>query len=325
MDDLISIIVPVYNVDNYLESCLKSIVNQTYNNIEIILVDDGSTDESGKICDDYCTKSCNISVIHQENQGASVTRNVGIKHANGEYIVFVDADDEVGEKYIEYLYYLIKKYNTKMSIAAYTIISKNNKKIDLGNGYKEEKLSTKQCLERLLKEQGFTVSPCAKMYEKSLFKDIKFPEGKLFEDNGTVYKFIMECNQIAYGNESYYYYYKRDNSSTTSEFNINKIDLIELTDKMCKDISNKYPDLEGTLEKKKITARFSILRMINLKEKNSEINEKRLEIEKYIKARKKYILNSKDMDKRDRFALISLIIGRRFFYFAWNLYCKIKY
>lgn len=325
MDDLISIIVPVYNVDRYLENCLKSILNQTYKNIEIILVDDGSTDESRKICDEYSSKSNNISVIHQENQGASVTRNVGVKHSKGKYVVFIDADDEVDEKYIEYLYYLIKKYNTKMCIAAYTIISQNNKKINLGFGYKEEKLSTKVCLQRLLKEQGFTVSPCAKMYERSLFKNIKFPEGKLFEDNGTAYKFIMECNEIAYGNESHYYYYKRDNSSTTSEFNINKIDLIELTDEMCNDILNKFPELEGVLEKKKITARFSILRMINLKEKDSKINEKRSEIEKYIKARKKYILNSKDMDKRDKFALISLLFGRRFFYFAWNLYCKIKY
>ena len=325
MNDLISIIVPIYNAEKYLENCINSILKQTYKNIEIILVNDGSTDNSGKICDEYKYKSDKIIVIHQPNQGASVSRNVGIDKAKGEYITFVDSDDEIQEKYIEYLYTLIKKYNTKMSIASYTIVSENNKKIDLGQGYQETILQTKDCLKRLLKEQGFTVSPCAKMYSIELFTNVKFPEGKLFEDNGTAYKFIMECDNIAYGNRSYYSYYRRSNSSTTSKFNLKKIDLIELTDQMCEEVLERYPELKETLEKKKIAVRFSILRMIKLNEKEKEVNEKRKEIERYIKDRKKYILKNKEMDKRDKLALICLMIGRRFFYFSWNIYCKIKY
>lgn len=324
-EDLISVIIPVYNAEKYLRNCLDSVVNQTYHNIEIILVDDGSTDNSGNICDEYATAFKKIITIHQKNQGASSARNNGISKAKGQYITFVDSDDIIDGKYIEYLYNLIKKYNTKMSISSYKVISENGKSIDFGQDYMEKAISTEEALGRLLKEQGFTVSPCSKMYHKSLFESIKFPVGKLFEDNGTIYKFIMECNIVAYGNKSYYSYCRRLNSSTTSEFNIKKLDLIELTDIMCNDIEKKYPNLKETVEKKRITVRFSILRMMRLKEQDIEVNEKREEIEKYIKNRRKDILKNKSMDKRDKIALISLMIGRRFFYFAWNMYCKIKY
>lgn len=322
--DLISIIIPIYNVEKYLKKCLDSIVNQTYKNIEIILVNDGSTDRSGEICDIYSNITDKIITIHQKNQGASIARNIGINKAKGKYITFVDGDDEVGNNYISYLYSLIKKNNTKMSIAAYTIISETGKKINLGKNFDEVIIDTETCLDRLLKEKGFTVSPCAKMYDKVLFENIKFPEGKLFEDNGTIYKLIMQCDKIAYGNESYYYYCRRDTSSTRSKFNLKKLELIELTDKMCDEIERSYPNLKNTLDKKRITVRFSILRMMNLREEK-EINEKRVEIENYIKERKKQIMKNECMDKRDKMALISLMLGRRFFYFAWNIYCKVKY
>lgn len=324
-EDLISVIIPVYNTEKYLERCINSVINQTYKNIEIILIDDGSTDNSGKICDEYAKKFQEIVIIHQRNQGASVARNNGISKASGQYITFVDSDDMIEKNYVEYLYNLIKKYNVKMSIASYKTIFENGKYIDLGKKYSEKLMTTEEALDRLLKEQGFTVSPCSKMYHKSIFENIKFPAGKLFEDNGTIYKFIMECQTIAYGNETYYFYCIRSDSSTTSKFNIKKLDLIELTDNMCDDIEKEYPNLKETVEKKKITVRFSILRMIDLKETDTEVNAKRKEIENYIKKRRKYILKSKNMDKRDKMALISLMIGRRFFYLAWNIYCKIKH
>ncbi len=125
MEELISIIVPVYNVEQYLEKCVKSIIRQTYKNIEIILIDDGATDSSGKICDKLKLKDNRIKVIHKENGGLSDARNAGLKVAKGEYIGFVDSDDYIKEDMFETLYNLNKKYNSEISIVSYYEICKD--------------------------------------------------------------------------------------------------------------------------------------------------------------------------------------------------------
>lgn len=322
--DLISVIIPVYNVEKYLKNCLDSVINQTYKNIEIILVDDGSTDNSGKICDEYAQKDLRIKVIHKENGGLSDARNVGIEQSIGKYITFIDSDDDIDTGYVRYLYELLNRNNTKMSIAAYTVVSKE-KKIDIGAGYEEKVLTTEECLDRMLCEEGFTISSCAKLYSKELFQNVQFPIAKLNEDNGTTYKLILQCEKIAYGNKSIYNYYKRENSIMTSSFNLKKLDLITLTDEMCDNIDEKYPNLKECTDKKRITSRFSILRQMLVGKLDAEQEFVMKEIERYIKKRKKQILKNKKMNKRDKIALITLLLGRSIFAFSWKVYCKIKY
>ena len=324
MKDLISIIIPVYNVEKYLSNCIDSVINQTYTNIEILLINDGSTDNSQKICEEYTNIDKRIILINKENGGLSDARNMGIINANGKYITFIDSDDTVKENYIEYLYKLLLKYKTNMSIAAYSVIS-NKKIINIGQGYKEENFNTKDCLDRLLCEKGFTVSSCAKLYNKSLFNNIRYPKGKLCEDNGTTYQLIMKCEKVAYGNDSIYNYYKRENSIMTSKFNMKKLDLIELSDKMCDDIEEKYSELKNSIDKKRITVRFSILRQILVGKLDDERKIVVKEIKKYIKPRKWQILKNSKIDKRDKIALLSLLVGNGFFAFAWKVYSKFKY
>lgn len=321
---LISIVIPVYNVEKYLNRCIDSVINQTYKNIEIILVDDGSTDHSSKICDDYIKIDNRIKVFHKTNGGLSSARNYGITNSKGEFITFIDSDDDIEIDYIDYLYKLIKKHKTKMSIAAYTIVSKKRKK-NIGNGYEEELLCTENALSRLLCENGFTVSACAKLYKKDLFNNIKFPEGKLCEDNGTAYKLIMKCKYIAYGNKSIYNYYKRDNSIMTSNFNLKKLDLIELTDVMCKDIIKKFPNLKNETNKRIFNSRFSILRqMIFIEDKNNiKIKKEKEKIIKFLLKNKKKILSNKKSSIKDKIAILSLSINYNFFAFIWKIYKKI--
>ena len=126
MKELISIIVPVYNVEQYLDDCLISIINQTYKNIEIILIDDGSTDKSGKICDEYAKKDSRIIVIHKENGGVSSARNAGLRIAKGAYIGFVDPDDWIAEDMYEVLYSNAKKYDADVSVCKYKIVKNNS-------------------------------------------------------------------------------------------------------------------------------------------------------------------------------------------------------
>ena len=314
--DLISIVIPVYNVQDYLNKCLDSVLNQTYNNIEIILVDDGSTDKSGEICDKYNEKDNRIQVIHKQNGGLSDARNVGIKNARGKYITFVDSDDYLELDYIEYLYNLIKKYNTKMSICSYYIENIKGKRSDSGEGYKEELMSTEDALYRMLVEKGYSVSACAKMYELKLFDDVCYPVGKLCEDNGTTYKLIEKCEYIAYGNLSKYIYLKRDNSIMNSEFNIKKMDLITLTDEMYSYLKPKYPSLTDALNRRKNYTRFSILRqLVTAKNGNKELEN---EMAKYILTNRKEIMNNKATPKRDKIALIILQISGIFgFAISW--------
>ena len=253
---LISVIIPVYNVEKYLDRCVQSVVDQTYKNLEIILVDDGSLDNCPLLCDNWMAKDNRIKVIHKSNGGLSDARNRGLEESNGKYITFIDSDDYVDERYVEYLKKLIVKYSTDLSISSYKILSK--KVQDIGVGYKEDLLSRKDALKRLVNEEGFTVSACAKMYRKNLFDYISFPVGKLYEDNATIYKLIMKCDKIAYGNKSYYFYCLRKNSITRCEFNVKKMDAIEMTSIMCDDISKKYSDLSVNCMNKKFKTMFGV-------------------------------------------------------------------
>ena len=325
-NDLITVVIPIYNVDKYLEKCVESVINQTYKNIEIILVDDGSTDESGKICDDYKEKDSRIEVIHKKNGGLSDARNFGIEQATGKYITFIDSDDIVEKDYIEYLYNLIKKYNSEISICAYSILMESGKKIDNGKGYCEEKLTKLEALDRMLNEKGYSVSACAKLYDVELFKNVRYPIGKLCEDNGTTYKLFDKADTIAYGNESKYYYFKRKGSIMLSSFNEKKFDMIELTDEMCDYIDSKYPELKDTTERRRLYSRFNVLRqMVCSKKLDDNLIKKENEIIEWIKVRKKEILKNPKSSKRDKIAIICLCIGKGFFKIVWNFYEKIKY
>lgn len=322
-NELISVVIPIYNVEKYLENCINSVLNQTYSNIEVILVDDGSPDNCGKICDLYAKKDSRIKVIHKENGGLSDARNCGLLNSTGKYVTFIDSDDDVTLDYVEYLYNLIKKYNTKMSICSFNIVTPN-KIIDNGKNYSEELLNTEDCLDRLLCSKGFNVSAWAKMYDLKLFDKISFPKGEICEDNGTTYKLIMECKNVAYGNESKYNYYMRDSSIMTSSFNINRLALINFTDEMAKSVLKKYPKLSETVEKRQIESRFSILRQIIVL-KTNDFKDLEKEIITYLRAHKKALFSNKKLALRDRIAYITLLINKKLFKLSWKLYCKVKY
>ena len=208
MKDLISVIIPVYNVEKYIEKCIYSVINQTYKNIEIILVDDGSTDISGKICDDFEKKDYRIKVIHKKNGGLSDARNVGIDVSTGKYIVFIDSDDYVDKKHIEYLYNMITKNNADISICQFNIVYENSD-IQITDFTKKDTIKifdNKKALETMLYNKKFCNSACTKMYKKELFDDIRFPIGKLYEDLGTTYKLIEKTTKVVLGQRTTYNY-----------------------------------------------------------------------------------------------------------------------
>lgn len=321
MNDLISVVIPVYNVEKYINECLESILNQTYKNLEIILVDDGTKDNCDKICDQYALKDKRIKVIHKKNGGLSDARNKGIEQATGKYITFIDSDDSVTIDYIEYLYNLIKKSDTDISICAHTVIAPQ-KNINFGKNYTDKILTKEECLKRMLCEEGFSVSAWAKMYKLDLFNNISFPKAKLCEDNGTTYKLIDKCTKISYGHESKYNYYRRAGSIMKSNFNLKKIDLIELSDEMCNYLE-KYKSLESAINKKRFTCRCSILRQIS--ESKNDKNYKELIKKIQLEIKRINLKGNKLLTTRDKVALYSLKLGYLPFKTIWKLYSILRY
>lgn len=235
-NELITIVIPVYNVKKYIERCIKSVINQTYKNIEIILVDDGSTDESGDICDEYAKKDNRIKVIHKKNGGLSDARNFGIDAANGKYISFVDSDDFVTNNYVEVLYNLIKNNDSDISVCIWKNIFEDNKtkKSYFTLFHREITATNLVMLQHMLYQKLFDTSACAKLYDISLFDNIRFPKGKLYEDLATTYKLFLKSKTISYSNDEIYYYFVRNNSITQSEFKEKDMDLIEISETLLK-------------------------------------------------------------------------------------------
>ena len=225
-EPLISVIVPIYNVEQYLENCINSILNQTYRNLEVILVDDGSPDNCGKICDRYSDKDPRIKVIHKLNGGLSDARNKGIDTAEGEYLTFVDSDDTILPEMIDKLYQRIVIDQSDLAFCGYQQV--NQKGDVLSEVYLEDNLlSGFDALRKSYEKNGvlYTIA-CNKLIKRQLFQNIRFPVGKYNEDEFTLYRVIDRCRKISIVREALYVYYQR-NDSIMGAYSFRHLDGIE--------------------------------------------------------------------------------------------------
>lgn len=210
---LISVIVPCYNVEEYLPKCVESILNQTYRNLEIFLVDDGSPDRSGEICDGYAAVDKRIKVIHKENGGLSDARNVALDIMTGEYVTFIDSDDYVAEDYVEYLYKLIEENGVRLSVSWHQVFAEGASKEMCTCPVIVKTVDRDVALSEIFYQRIFDSSAWAKMYHRSLFLDgIRYPKGWLYEDLSTTYRLMMKCSRIALSNYRSYFYLHRSTS-----------------------------------------------------------------------------------------------------------------
>lgn len=223
---LISVIVPVYRVEKYLERCVKSILSQTYKNLEVILVDDGSPDQCPAICDACAEKDVRVKVIHQENKGLSGARNAGIDAASGEYLAFVDSDDYVSPHFIEELYQLLQDTGCAIGQCRFSYV-KGDGLVEEGDSafciYRGESL-----MEQLYgPEEKATCFVVAwnKLYRAELFKEtgIRYPEGRIHEDEATTYRLFHEAKKLAFLDRALYGYYTENGGSITSVFSAKRL------------------------------------------------------------------------------------------------------
>lgn len=319
---LISIVVPVYNVSRYIVKCLNSIMNQKYSRFEVIIVDDGSTDNSLALCKDFENQDSRFQVFHKQNGGLSSARNYGLKHVKGDYITFIDSDDFIHENYLYELYTNIEKYQSDISICTYYIYYDDKKMFSFSRqkNYFTYEMDAQDCLKNMLVENGYSVSAWGKLYKTSLFNDVYFPEGKICEDNGTTYKIISKADKIIYINSPLYYYYKRPGSIMLSVFSYKKLDMISLTDEMCDYLDKYYPSLNEISLLRRVYSRFNVLRQIP---KDKKYNSLKKELKAYILKNKKIVYKSKYSSFRLKCAVFILkFFGLNGFYVAWNLMNK---
>lgn len=252
MDDLckkplVSVIIPVYNVEQYLKCCLDSVVSQTYKKIEIILIDDGSTDNSGRICDEYANEDTRIRVIHQVNGGQALARNNAMKYVNGDYILYVDSDDILTKDHIEYLVNLQQKYDAELVQCEMIKFRTENQLVDFEQSQnknvrnKEELFNTQEALIQFSYQKKFTPAPWGKLIKRELMKGLQFPVGIGYEDMAIMYKVIGSARKLVYSSKVCYYYRQHQNSTMHTEFSDKKVDRIRIAEQFLNYMKENYP------------------------------------------------------------------------------------
>lgn len=223
MNELISVIVPIYKVEQWLEDCVDSILAQSYENLEVILVDDGSPDESGRICDRYALKDERVRVVHKENGGLSDARNAGLEIARGSYYYFVDSDDILPDNSIETMYRLLQEHGAQMVIGGFERFRDESKEVFFST--EEEGLWT-HVYDREGAFRDFYRDGCqawAVLYQRSIHENIRFPKGEINEDEAIVFSILENCDTVVVTNRVVYSYRCREESITTASFSKKKL------------------------------------------------------------------------------------------------------
>lgn len=320
---LVSIVIPVYNVQDYLTECVDSAVEQTYKNLEIILVDDGSTDKSGSLCDEWKNKDSRIKVIHKKNGGQSDARNVGIKECTGKYIFFLDSDDLIDKITIEKMVSIAEKEHAEIVttdlLPFFDIIKKKNT-----DEIQFDVVSTVEAMKRMFLNNGVTLSAGGKFYLKDLWKDIKFPEGLLYEDYATSFYVFGKSNNVAIiNNTSLYYYRIRINSTMHSFVSERNFVIFDIAEDVTKYITSTFPEIKEYAEYMELVTNLKFLKRIMDVGFHAypEVQERAMRcIEKY-----KHLVKRPWAKTSDKIKVQLLSINKYVFYIVYSIAEKIEY
>ena len=280
----ISVIIPVYNTELYIVRCIDSILKQTYENWELILVDDGSTDQSGVLCDEFAETDQRIRVLHCENQGVSAARNSGLEIMTGEYVAFVDSDDFIVEEYLQLLYDRLIQDDTDMVVAGYQKFT-DGKTPDMNDDSRGHWIYNQEHVKKLMLGRKLPMYTHGKLYKADLFRDIRFPIGRLYEDFIITWEILKKIDSVSVVEKKMYFYRQREGSIVNSIFLPNRMDFIYFAEKVFDETVNdpaihviagsrcffsvadnyaletgRYPEIEKELRKKITKYRSYVLK-----------------------------------------------------------------
>ena len=305
MDPLVSIIVPVYNVKSYLNRCVDSLLGQSYQNMELLLVDDGSTDGSETLCDEYAAQDARVRVLHKKNGGLSDARNAGMKVATGDLITFVDSDDYISKDFIEILFEAMLENKSDIAIANMKRTSRRDDKNTVID-WKVSSYKNEDALIRMLYGTPFGTSACGKLFKRSLFTGVEFPYGKFSEDLFTIYKTILKSENVTYvGFDGYFYYYRDEGSIVVSGYKEKHLEALDAIDDIAREVKGKT-QFDNALSTQYINVVYDIAAR---NPQLSEFQNKR--IQSVLKSNRMNVLKDGNAPKRLRaFAAISLFGNR---------------
>lgn len=270
---LVSVIVPVYKVEAYLDDCVKSIVEQTYNNLEIILVDDGSPDNCSLMCDEWEKRDSRIKVIHKQNGGLSDARNAGLDIATGDYITFIDSDDLIDVCMIDIMARKAEEYHVDIVECNFIKFSDESPKHKENEIHQDDVYETKSALEQLINENAFHYTVWNKIYRKHIFDDLRFEVGKLHEDVFFTYQAFGKSKTVLKIAESLYFYRQRTDSIMGTAFSRRTLDSLDARKQQLEYMRKEYPELEGVAQAQLLGScmYFSQLALLSKNKKLQEI------------------------------------------------------
>lgn len=310
---LISIIIPIYNIMDCLEKCVDSCINQTYKNIEILMVDDGSTDGTGALCDKLQEKDTRIRVFHKENGGSSSARNLGIENAKGEYLGFVDSDDFISPTMYEDLLNAVLEHQVPIAqVSRDEIDDKGNKLPDVCTPPEKAFLcNSDEFMKELLMHRG-DCSFCTKLINRDLFSDKRFPVGKLNEDFYLLLQMLKEIKGIYILPEQHYHVFYRIGSNTRkkdkNDFSRVFMDIVDNADVASDIVDKHYPDLKEVCIRFGLFQRLDYMLHIPTVQMNSE-NEFYIKVKKYLRSHWKNTLSNSYLSKKNKIYLMLLTVA----------------
>ena len=299
-EPLISIVIPVYKVETWLDRCVEATLAQTYRNLEIILVDDGSPDRCGALCDEWEKKDSRIRVIHKENGGLSSARNAGIDVAQGEYLMFLDSDDVMDSRICSHLYKLLQDTGAGIAICEVAhVFDENNIPYTLTE--ESRLLSSRDAIAELWYQKSFMPTACAKLYRRDVFASHRFTVGLLYEDVDLMHLLLAEAGQVVCNTSALYGYIHRDNSITTKPFSVRDLDILKIAQRILRYAREVDPSLEAS---SKAYALVAALRVELNAPYIPELEAGHQQAQDLLRAYSKEVLKDPNIRRKSRYGLL---------------------
>lgn len=322
---MVSVIVPVYNVEKYLPACIESVINQTYSEWELLLVDDGSTDNSGKICDEYAQKDKRIKVFHKENGGVSSARNLGLDNMEGNFCITLDSDDLIHPKLLEDAVKIVMDTQSDVVIFGYEKVNEDFSFIynhQTPNKIEFDILSTDEVINEILIGGRFRMLACNKLYRKELWENIRYPIGRKYGDDTSVtYQLMSRCSKAAYISNTYYYYRNVENSALHTEISEQNLQLFDSYSEMLDFFHSTNPKFDNLASQAYVVRIFDFFS--RLKDSSIEDVKKKyilFELNFRCKNHKRQLVFSKNATIKQRMLLGLFFLSKSLF---WKVYQKL--
>ena len=311
MEPLISVIVPVYNVEDYLDQCLNSIVGQTYPHLEILMVDDGSTDNSGALCDQWAERDQRIRIIHQENGGLSAARNTALDAMSGELVIMVDSDDVLHPDAVSILLQAIQAHHADVAIGSFVVF--DGKDVNWPTITSEKTVrhyDSQAALKAIYYQDKLTNSSCWRLFKASLFDDVRYPVGKYYEDLAIVYPLYKKCSLVV-GIDDAVYGYRQRNDSILGRFSLKRADVLDICEQLERHVQTEDVELLHAVRSRLLSAYFNIL-LLSYQDKEQDFKELQDRCWKGIKRLRHNCLIDSNVRPKNKAGIIASYLGRTF-------------